>query len=64
MLTEEGKDHTQRRQAARKAKLAPTGIKSERLINVLSLLANDGPARGKDISKALSLDRTSLNAFM
>ncbi len=64
MLTEEGIIHPQRRQTARTAKLAPTGIKSERSINVLSLLANDGPTRGKDISGALNLDRTSLNAFM
>ncbi len=64
MLTEEGKVHPQRRQGVKKAKLAPTGIKSERSINVLSLLANDGPTRGRDISGALNLDRTSLNAFM
>lgn len=64
MLTEKGRYHIQRLETGKKATLAPIGIKSERSINVLSLLSNQGPTRGKDISATLNLDKTSMNAFM
>ena len=63
-LTDQGRRHRQRRENAQKATLAPSGVRSARSINVLSLLANEGPTRGRDISERLGLNKVSINAFM
>ena len=63
-LTAQGRRHPQRREFAHKATLAPSGVRSERSINVLSFLAIEGPTRGRDISERLGLNKVSINAFM
>ena len=63
-LTDQGRRHPQRREVAQKATLVPSGVRSERSINVLSLLASEGPTRGRDISERLGFNKVSINAFM
>ncbi len=63
-LAAEGRAHFQRRASARRAEPAPLKVRSDRVRNVLSYLAERGRARIKDVRDALGISQTSMNALM
>ena len=63
-LTEAGAAHPQYRSAATKARLVPLPVKSDRVRQVLSHLADHGPARIRDLRDALHIQQTSINALI
>ncbi len=63
-LSAEGRTHFQRRASARRAEPAPLKVRSDRVRNVLSYLAERGEARIKDVRDALGISQASMNALM
>jgi predicted transcriptional regulator len=64
ILTGAGADHWQRRRTGRRADLPPLPVRSERIREVLSYLAREGPTRTRDVGEALDVSPTSINALM
>ena len=63
-LTATGAAHVQRRPSARHAEPAPLKVQSERVRSVLSVMADRGPLRIRDVRDSLSLPQASMNALM
>src|SRR3954451_20479002 len=63
-LTEAGAAHVQYRSEARKARPVPLAVRSDRVRQVLSHLAERGPARIRDLRDALAIPHDSANALM
>ncbi len=63
-LTESGRSHPQYITQAKKSKTALLGVKSDRILQVLTYLLNHGPARTRDIGDNLRIQRISMNALM
>ena len=63
-LTEAGAAHVQYRSEARKARPVPLAVRSDRVRQVLSHLAEHGPARIRDLRDALAIPHDSANALM
>jgi DNA-binding MarR family transcriptional regulator len=63
-LTEAGAAHLQYRSEAKKARPVPLVVKSDRVRQVLSHLAEHGPARIRDLRDALAIPHDSANALM
>jgi DNA-binding IclR family transcriptional regulator len=64
ILTEAGAAHPQYRTEAMKARLVPLAVRSDRVRQVLSHLADHGPARIRDLRDALHIPHASANALM
>jgi DNA-binding IclR family transcriptional regulator len=64
ILTEAGAAHPQYRSEATKARLVPLAVRSDRVRQVLSHLADHGPARIRDLRDALAIPHDSANALM
>jgi DNA-binding IclR family transcriptional regulator len=62
-LTEAGASHPQYRTDATKARPAPLPVRSDRVREVLSHLAENGPARIRDLRDTLHIQHTSINAL-
>ena len=63
-LTEAGAAHIQYRSEAKKARPVPLAVRSDRVRQVLSHLAEHGPARIRDLGEALHIPHNSANALM
>jgi len=63
-LTEAGAVHVQYRSDAKKARPVPLAVRSDRVRQVLSHLAEHGPARIRDLREALHIPHDSANALM
>jgi len=63
-LTEVGAAHIQYRSEAKKARPVPLAVRSDRVRQVLSHLAEHGPARIRDLRDALAIPHDSANALM
>jgi DNA-binding MarR family transcriptional regulator len=63
-LTEAGAAHVQYRSDAKKARPVPLAVRSDRVRQVLSHLAEHGPARIRDLREALHIPHDSANALM
>jgi len=63
VLGPEGRSHFQRRSAARRAGPLPLKVKSDRVLGVLSYLAEQGETRIRDVRDALGVSRISMNAL-
>jgi DNA-binding IclR family transcriptional regulator len=63
-LTEAGAAHIQYRSEAKKARPVPLAVRSDRVRQVLSHLAEHGPARIRDLGEALHIPHDSANALM
>ena len=63
-LTEAGAAHIQYRSEAKKARPVPLAVRSDRVRQVLSHLAEHGPARIRDLRDALAIPYDSANALM
>jgi DNA-binding IclR family transcriptional regulator len=64
ILTEAGATHPQYRSDATKARRVPLAVRSDRVRQVLSHLADHGPARIRDLRDALHIPHASANALM
>ncbi len=63
-LAAEGRTHLQRRASVRRAEPAPLKVKSDRVRNVLSYLAERDETRIKEVRDALGISQSSMNALM
>ena len=63
-LAAEGRNHFQRRVLARRAKLPPLKVRSDRVRSVLSFLAERKRARIRDVRDALGISQLSMNGLM
>jgi Mn-dependent DtxR family transcriptional regulator len=63
-LTEDGAGHPQYRPEAKKARPVPLPVRSDRVADLLSLLATHGPARMPELRDALCIPNASANALM
>jgi len=63
-LTLEGRRHFQRRASADRAEPAPLKVKSDRVWQVRSYIADRGTARIRDVSNDLGIPGQSMNALM
>ena len=63
-LSPEGRRHFQRRASARRAEPTPLKVKSDRVRDVLSYIAEQGEARIRDVRDALGVPQASMNALM
>lgn len=63
-LTEAGAIHVQRRADAKMARTVPLAVRSDRVRQVLSHLAEQGPSRMRDLRDALRIPNDSANALM
>src|SRR3954466_8299214 len=63
-LTGSGAAHVQYRSEAKKARPVPLAVRSDRVRQVLSHLAEHGPARIRDLRDALAIPHNSANALM
>jgi predicted transcriptional regulator len=63
-LTAAGSAHWQRSTTARHADIPPLPYRSDRVFGVLSYLASQGPARPRDVGRALGVSQSSMNALV
>jgi DNA-binding MarR family transcriptional regulator len=63
-LTNDGAGHPQYRPEAKKARPVPLPVRSDRVAELLSLLATHGPARMPELRDALCIPNASANALM
>ena len=63
-LTEAGASHPEYRPDATKARPVPLPVRSDRVREVLSYLADHGPARIRDLRDRLNIPHNSINALV